>query len=264
MQRKQFLGKQPKERKSILINQNGYLIQYNYCTTCGIVRPPRAGHCSKCNNCVEGLDHHCDWVGNCIGNHNYLYYFFFLLMFLILTCYILAFSLYRIIHETKNKKQNKISLSLCFCIFDCLNVIYTFIILSFILPLFFFHLSICTKGEKSREVYKKKYKNPFKNPYKRECKENIKNILCPKKKKSINKILPYSFEKVKTELDHYVPPVEEPKVIRQENSNFRKKKSENLFIPRTYVEISNNCIEGELVSSERKEILDTISVKLTH
>eukprot|EP00356_Strombidium_inclinatum_P011552 CAMPEP_0170481836 /NCGR_PEP_ID=MMETSP0208-20121228/2125_1 /TAXON_ID=197538 /ORGANISM="Strombidium inclinatum, Strain S3" /LENGTH=188 /DNA_ID=CAMNT_0010754611 /DNA_START=216 /DNA_END=782 /DNA_ORIENTATION=- len=51
----------------------------SYCTTCRILRPPRAFHCSTCGVCVEVHDHHCPWVGTCVGHRNVRYFIGFLL-----------------------------------------------------------------------------------------------------------------------------------------------------------------------------------------
>ena len=50
------------------------------CTTCNIIRPPGASHCSECDNCVLDFDHHCGFISNCVGkrNHKYFYLFVFL------------------------------------------------------------------------------------------------------------------------------------------------------------------------------------------
>lgn len=57
--------------------------KYSWCRTCEIIRPPRASHCSSCDQCVLRFDHHCPFVNNCIAQRNYHYFVGFLLSILI-------------------------------------------------------------------------------------------------------------------------------------------------------------------------------------
>lgn len=58
-----------------LMNVKNLFYKMRFCRTCLIYRAPRVSHCSDCNICVERFDHHCPWVGICIGKKNYKYCF---------------------------------------------------------------------------------------------------------------------------------------------------------------------------------------------
>lgn len=45
--------------------------QWRWCDFCQVYQPPDGAHCPDCNVCIAGYDHHCVWMGTCIGRRNY-------------------------------------------------------------------------------------------------------------------------------------------------------------------------------------------------
>ena len=66
-----------------------------YCFSCEIFKPLRATHCAICNNCVHGFDHHCLWLGTCIGGGNYVDFLLYILCLQGSILLLVALSLYQ-------------------------------------------------------------------------------------------------------------------------------------------------------------------------
>ncbi|RZF39150.1 hypothetical protein LSTR_LSTR005778 [Laodelphax striatellus] len=92
----------PPRTKEVMVK--GQPVKLKYCFTCKIFRPPRASHCSLCDNCVERFDHHCPWVGNCVGRRNYRYFYMFIVSLAFLCVFILTCSVTHLILITKEDK----------------------------------------------------------------------------------------------------------------------------------------------------------------
>ncbi|ANQ08281.1 Palmitoyltransferase [Plasmodium coatneyi] len=83
--------------------------KYTICDKCNfLVRPERAHHCRSCKRCVLKMDHHCPWIGTCVGERNLKFFFLFLFYGLLTTLYIAITISPKFILALQESESNKV------------------------------------------------------------------------------------------------------------------------------------------------------------
>ncbi|BHF78156.1 Palmitoyltransferase zdhhc9 [Sparganum proliferum] len=126
-----------------------YPYKQAYCHTCRIHRPPRASHCSICDNCVERFDHHCPWIGNCVGKRNYRYFTVFIVSVAVYCSYVIAFAAVNIV-ITYRTKQDLIE-TLKMTPASLVEILVAFFSLISVVGLSCFHISISCREFSTHE-----------------------------------------------------------------------------------------------------------------
>ena len=176
---RQKLSKLTRTKKDFNFVKGGSIVKYSYCYTCNIFRPPRTSHCAQCDNCCLRFDHHCLWLGNCVGQRNYKFFFILVNSLNILSLLEIIYSIYIIVVSIKDHEEKKIefrtftiSVLSCVAFFDLLFFVF------FLGKLCGLHWKLVITNTTFYDHYKKKINNPVNdNPYYKNLWQHIYRLI---------------------------------------------------------------------------------------
>lgn len=158
------------DRESPRVIIKNEMIFLKYCKTCKITRSVRSFHCSICNRCIERHDHHCGFVGNCIGKNNTNKFCLFLLSICIHSLLACLFVFIRFVEVSwvippKDWKTNDF--------FGMVIIIYSSIFFSAILLFLLFHVYLILTNQTTNEFIRGRQNNKM---FDEGCKNNWNEV----------------------------------------------------------------------------------------
>ena len=173
--------------KNYYVVINGSLVNINYCHTCSIYKPPRTSHCRVCDNCCQRFDHHCLWLGTCVGKRNYKYFYLLVVFISINTVVEVIYNIYILIESIKDKDEKKIKHRTFTIAVVCSTSFYGLMFfIFFIVKLLVIHTRLVIQNFTFYEDFKKRLKNPWNNnPFYKNIWQHIYRLIIALRAKSL-------------------------------------------------------------------------------
>lgn len=173
-------------KSEFTFNINGYNLQCRYCPECNVYRPPRTSHCFICLQCVERFDHHCPWIGVCIGKKNYFWFIIYLCSMVLLLLYIAFLCSYCIGREaTRWSSSPTHGLAVAIFILLGLAGVASISFACFVLPLTVYHLYLIYTNQTTKEYVKRFSENHPDNPFSTTLVKTLKKFCTSRTKRSL-------------------------------------------------------------------------------
>ena len=166
----------------IKLVHKGVYKEVKICSTCNIVKPFRSHHCHDCENCIYKFDHHCPWIGGCVGGRNYIYFFIFISLlniknfFLIIFCIIHIIYIYKDINEDEKNIKNWVSFNLIRLIPTLITIIFIGCTMVFTIGLNIYHINLIIRNISTKEDIKKLINIYIGNTNDKGCSNNCKEF----------------------------------------------------------------------------------------
>lgn len=137
--------------KAIEVYLERYHVSLNYCTTCKILKPLRTRHCRYCNNCIQLYDHHCVWIGTCIGVRNYRFFLMFITSILLSDIFVLGSVCFLLMECMKKTPTNAFNLLVTGII---IYLPFSLLVGTFIGSLFLLHMLLLCRSQTTNEFFR--------------------------------------------------------------------------------------------------------------
>lgn len=153
--------------------------QMRFCKVCQLYQPLRTKHCRDCDRCIRTHDHHCPWIGTCVGEGNRVYFFWFLVVQLIELVFFFLDGVYALHLEAKGFAFRLVHSPLL--ILGLIIIVFLMVMVSCLLVFHLYLMVLNLTTWESISWHKISYLQGIdgdKSPFSRSCSANIAAYCC--------------------------------------------------------------------------------------